>query len=283
MKENKARREQGQGQGQEEENDKIAEECMGSENIPMIVERYTWLERASHMVHLLSLFVLIITGFKIYAGWDFMQYHNAFALHMIAACVFLAVNWIVVPYNIVSGECARCSARKWDGGMRRCIAHITHRYVFGPTDFKRLIQIFRNFIGKAPYPAFTVYNTDEKRYEDTLHPLMQLLLLFEGCAILLVALSGIVLYNPNWAPLGLPVGLWVLSAGELMAPVFAMSAMGFLRTLHLLMAYWFIFELIVHVGILEFDPKVWKYYRAIFVTGKEDLSDGEYVELTGNR
>lgn len=275
MEENEVRKAQ--------ENDKIVEECMKSENVPMVVERYTWLERVAHMVHLLSLFILIITGFKIYAGWDFMQYHNALALHMIAAGVFLAVNWIVVPYNIVSSECVRCFARWGTGRTCRCVAHIAHRYVFGPADFKRLKQILRNFIGKAAYPAFTVYNTDEKRYEDTLHPLMQLLLFFEGCAILLVALSGIVLYNPNWTFSGLPVGLWILSAGEFIAPVFAMSAMGFLRTLHLLMAYWFIFELIVHVGILEFDPKVWKYYKAIFVTGKEDLSDGVYVELTGNK
>ena len=40
------------------------------------------------------------------------------------------------------------------------------------------------------------------------------------------------------------------------------------------MTYWFVFELVVHVGILEFDPHVWKYYKAIFWTGKEDLHLG---------
>jgi len=49
--------------------------------------------------------------------------------------------------------------------------------------------------------------------------------------------------------------------------------------LHLLMTYWFIFELVVHVGILELDPNVWKYYKAIFWSGKEDLTDNHYVEV----
>ena len=57
-----------------------------------------------------------------------------------------------------------------------------------------------------------------------------------------------------------------------------MTSLEFLRVLHLLMTYWFVFELVVHVGILEFDPHVWKYYKAIFWTGKEDLSDTHYSE-----
>jgi hypothetical protein len=38
----------------------------------------------------------------------------------------------------------------------------------------------------------------------------------------------------------------------------------------------------VHVGILEFNPHVWKYYKAIFWSGKEDLSDGHCVEVINN-
>jgi methanophenazine hydrogenase, cytochrome b subunit len=45
------------------------------------------------------------------------------------------------------------------------------------------------------------------------------------------------------------------------------------------MTYWFVFELIVHVGILELDPKVWKYYKAIFWSGKEDLTDTNCSEV----
>ncbi len=61
-----------------------------------------------------------------------------------------------------------------------------------------------------------------------------------------------------------------------------MSAVEFLRASHLLLTYWFVFELVVHVGILEFNPHVWKYYKAIFWSGKEDLSDGYYVEVLNN-
>ena len=50
----------------------------------LVVERYTWLERVTHLVHLISMFVLLITGFKIYTGWGFMSFESARALHMIA-------------------------------------------------------------------------------------------------------------------------------------------------------------------------------------------------------
>jgi len=45
------------------------------------------------------------------------------------------------------------------------------------------------------------------------------------------------------------------------------------------MAYFFIIEVIIHVGIIEFDPKVWKYHKAVFLTGEEDLNDRNYVKL----
>ena len=245
----------------------------------MIVERYTFPERLTHFVHLVAMFILIITGLKIYAGWNFMTFHNARSLHTIAVPVFLVVNWILVPYNILSSECKGCAK----GGAGHRMMHIVHRYVFGPTDIRRLKQIMLNYVGKGKYPAFTVYDTRGGHYDDKLHPTMQLLLFFEGGAILFAALSGIVLYNIEWALFGLPISAWILSASGMIAPLLDMSAMGFLRTLHLAMMYWFVFELVVHVGILEFDPKVWKYYKAVFLTGKEDLSDEAYVEVIGKK
>jgi len=50
----------------------------------VIVERYTWLERVTHLVHLVAMLTLIITGFKIYFGWEFMSFQTARALHTIA-------------------------------------------------------------------------------------------------------------------------------------------------------------------------------------------------------
>jgi cytochrome b subunit of formate dehydrogenase len=107
---------------------------------------------------------------------------------------------------------------------------------------------------------------------------MKILIVLEGTAIFLITVSGIVLYDLQWSLFGLPIAEWITSIASLIAPVLGMTPVGFLRTLHLLMTYWFVFELVVHVGILEFDPHVWKYYKAIFVTGKEDLSDTHYSE-----
>ena len=70
------------------------------DNPSMVVERYTITDRIAHTVHAVAMLVLIITGLKIYAGWDFMSFHNARALHMIMVPFLLAVNWILIPYNI---------------------------------------------------------------------------------------------------------------------------------------------------------------------------------------
>ena len=136
-----------------------------------------------------------------------------------------------------------------------------------------------NFFSKGKkYPAFTIYDEEKGHYETKLHPLMKILIPLEGLALVLIAISGIVLYKLDWSLFGLPIGSWILSAGALIAPAFDMTSLQFLRVLHLLMTYWFVFELVVHVGILEFDPHVWKYYKAIFWSGKEDLSDTHYSE-----
>jgi len=108
---------------------------------------------------------------------------------------------------------------------------------------------------------------------------MKILIVIEGLAIVVIAITGIVLYSLNWSFLGLPIASWILSVGGLFAPAFGLSSLEFLRILHLLMTYWFVFELVVHVGILEFDPHVWKYYKAIFWSGKEDLTDTHYAEV----
>jgi hypothetical protein len=179
------------------------------------------------------------------------------------------VNWILIPYNIFS-----------EGhGVLGKISHFTDHYIFGPKDATRLSDIIKNFFRKGRYPAFSIYDEEKGHYETKLHPLMKILIVLEGLAIFLIAVSGIVLYRLDWSLFGLPIGSWILSAGGLVAPSFGMTSLEFLRTLHLLLTYWFVFELVVHVGILEFDPRVWKYYKAIFWSGKEDLSDTHYSEF----
>lgn len=236
----------------------------------LVVERYTDLERLNHAVHLLAMLTLIITGLKMYFGWSFISFHTARALHMFAVPFLLVVNWLLIPVTLALGT---------EGGIKDRIMHFVDHYVFSPRDAVRFTGMLGNFFGKGKYPAFSIYDESSGHYKTKLHPIMKILVVVEGLFIVLIAISGIVLYRIDWSFLGLPVASWILSAASLFAPSFGMNSLEFLRTFHLLMTYWFVFELIVHVGILELDPKVWKYYKAIFWSGKEDLNDTNYSEL----
>jgi methanophenazine hydrogenase, cytochrome b subunit len=236
----------------------------------LVVERYSELERLNHWIHALAMLTLIITGLKIYFGWQFMSFHSARALHMFAVPFLLVVNWFLIPVAMIIGT---------EGGIIDRVKHLFDHYVFGPKDAARLGGILSNFFGKGKYPAFTIYDESSGHYKTKLHPLMKILLVLEGIALVLIAISGLVLYNVDWAFLGLPIASWILSAGWLVAPSFGLSSLEFLRILHLLLTYWFVFELVIHVGILELDPKVFKYYKAIFWSGKEDVADGNYSEI----
>lgn len=238
----------------------------------LIVIRYDWLERLTHLVHLVSMFILLITGFKIYFGWDFMSFDTARTLHMIAVPFFLVANWILVPYNIFSCQGEHCSIRDRMG-------HFKESYLFGKADAERLIDIIKNFFGKGKYPAFTIYDEHKGHYVTKLHPGMKLLIIFESTAIALIAITGIVLYSLTWAPFGIPISEWILSIAWFFASLINVNGLALIRFLHLLAAYWFVLELIIHVGILEFDPDAWKYHKAIFWSGKEDLSDKPFVKV----
>ena len=238
----------------------------------IIVERYTWLERVTHLVHLISMLILLITGFKIYFGWGFMSFQIVRTLHTIAVPFFLVANWILVPYNLFSCKEERCS-------FRDRIVHFKDSYVFGKGDAERLVDIFKNFFGKGRYPAFTIYDERKGHYVTKLHPVLKILIVIESIAILLIAITGIVLYNLIWSPFGIPIAAWILSVAWYFASFFNANALGLLRSLHLLAAYWFVFELVVHVCIIELDPNVWKYHKAIFWSGEEDLSDRHFVKV----
>src|SRR5664280_390628 len=237
---------------------------------PMVVERYSGLDRMIHIIHAAAMLTLIITGLKIYFGWDFMSFHTARALHMFAVPFLLVVNWFLIPVSI---------ALATEGGIMDKFMHFVDHYIFGPKDAARMAGIIGNFFGKGKYPAFSIYDETSGHYKTKLHPLMKILIVIEGLAIVVIAITGIVLYSLNWSFLGLPIASWILSIGGLFAPAFGLSSLEFLRIIHLLMTYWFVFELVVHIGILEFDPNVLKYYKAIFWSGKEDLTDTHFVEV----
>jgi cytochrome b subunit of formate dehydrogenase len=245
------------------------------------IERYSFLERFAHFAHLLSLFVLLFTGFKIYLGWDFMSYHLALYIHMIFAIVFILANWVLIPYNIATTEvphCEKCKSGEHNEFIHSAM-NIAGRYLLGPQDFKNMYHIMLNFIGKGDYPAFTVYDVKNKGYIGKLHPVTKFLLVFEGMAVAVIVFTGIVIYNINWGFFGIPVSPILLAIGDFVAPLFGMGTIFFMRTLHLAMAYFFIIEVIIHVGIIEMDPKVWKYHKAIFIGGHEDICDHSYVKL----
>ena len=105
---------------------------------PLVVERYTALDRLVHMVHAAAMLTLIITGLKIYFGWDFMSFHTARALHMFAVPFLLVVNWFLIPVSI---------ALATEGGIMDKFMHFVDHYIFGPKDAARMAGIIGNFFG----------------------------------------------------------------------------------------------------------------------------------------
>jgi methanophenazine hydrogenase, cytochrome b subunit len=173
-------------------------------------------ERLNHTIHALAMLTLIITGLKIYFGWSFMSFHTARALHMFAVPFLLVVNWILIPVAIVLGT---------EGGIKDRIMHFVDHYVFGPADAARIAGILGNFFGKGKYPAFSIHDESSGHYTTKLHPLMKILVVVEGLIIVLIAISGIVLYRIDWSFLGMPVASWILSAASLVAPSFGIYSL----------------------------------------------------------
>ncbi len=47
--------------------------------------------------------------------------------------------------------------------------------------------------------------------------------------------------------------------------------------IHLWATYWFVLELIIHLGFLGTDPRMSQNVKALFLTGKETMN--EYVDV----
>lgn len=237
------------------------------------VERYNWLERWTHTFHAIAMLVLIFTGLVIYFRWDIMTFHNARILHMIMVPVLILTNWCLVPYGILS--------HGWqEGGIKGVIKHFYYSYIFNKEDFLRLKGMVLNFFGRQKkYPEFTVYNQATGHYKTKLHPMFKIFIVVEGMCIFLIFITGIVLYKVDWSLFSIiPVAHWLTIIFGWFSPILDMNGLQFVRWLHLALTYFFIFELICHAFILEFDPKVFKYWKSIFVDGKEYL-DSPVVEV----
>lgn len=233
-----------------------------------IAERWNLPMRAMHWVHMVTTLILIVTGFKIYLGWGFpATYSAARSLHMIAVCGFLASNIMLLPYGMTLEALESIK----HSGMKQGIKHFMKANMFGIEDAHRLKAILLNFFGREKeYPALTIYDEKTGIYVNRAHPITKILLPLEAIAIILITLTGIVMYDANWSILGLNIGAVIIGVVTWIIPS-GMDAMAFSRTLHLGTMYYFIFDLFIHVGILQLDIKLTQAWKAMFFTGNEDL------------
>jgi len=232
-----------------------------------VVERWNKPMMAMHWIHMVTCLILIVTGFRIYLGWGFPStYSQARALHMVAVVGFLTANLILLPYGMILEALEAIKHY----GTKQGIQHFMKVNLFGMEDARRLKAILLNFFGKQKgYPALTIYDEKAGLYANRSHPLTKILIPLEAIFILLVTLSGIVLYNINWTILGLNVGAYLTS----------IATVAFWRTLHLGSMYYFVFDLFIHVGILQADPKLKHAWKAMFLTGKEDIKTSGYTKI----
>ncbi len=222
----------------------------------MMVTRHTTLERLCHFTNIASLALLLASGFIIYFGLPYLAYGDAYRAHVISAAVFVAVNWIVMPYSAFVNK-------------------TLPSYFFWPADLRRLWGVVKNFVTGSEYPAYTVYDAGKRRFVNRLHPVSKLLLHGHYAALLLATVTGIVLYSGSLSLPGVDVSVdvsaLVLRLMDAVAPSFHMSGLAFARVLHVAVAYYFVAEVIVHVGMVQLDPKKFPHLKSMFVDGREDL------------
>lgn len=230
----------------------------------MVVVRHTTLERLSHYANIVFLSALLITGFMIYFGVPYLSYRDAYAIHIIAAAAFVAINWIVVPYSsIINGRLAE--------------------YWLWPSDIRRLAKILSTFFSGGEYPRYTIYDEQGRRFRNRLHPVTKLLIYSHYIALFVVSLTGLVLYSTTLTVLDTNISGVVLKILDFVAPTLSLSGLGLARLLHLAAAYWFIVEIIIHVGMVQLDPRKFIHLKSMFLTGKEDLMQDPTAEIVNTK
>jgi len=240
----------------------------------VVGKRYGLKEMVAHNLHMLTCVILIISGlymmkqFNICAAdsWGLISYDPLRLIHIVVAILFLLMNWVLIPYNLISS------------------GHI-FQYIFGPKDIVRLKDAFVGIFNKEQYPKYTIYNKTTGHYENALHPVVKLLCIFEGMAIVLIALTGFIMIDLNFVIIHFNIPLWndlmtwlVEDVIGFFAAFINMTGVQLVRSVHLWATYWFVIELIFHLGFLFIDPRTGKYFKAMFLTGKEEMD--EYTEVT---
>ena len=233
---------------------------MPLEREPLIATRHSTLERLSHYANIVSLAVLVFSGFSVYFGLNFLDYGDAYAVHIIAAAVFLSVNWIVLPYSaFVNGTLPS--------------------YVFWVADARRLWMALKNFFTGSEYPQYTVYDIGKHKFINRLHPVAKLLLYAHYLALFILTITGLVLYSGSMMLLGVDISGLIVHVMDFVSPYFSLSGIALVRILHVATAYWFVAEVIIHVGMVQLDPKKFQHIKSIFLDGKEDLAEDQTADI----
>lgn len=241
----------------------------------IVAQRYRVREMVAHGAHMITCVVLIATGlymaiqFNICTleAWRIISYQDLRLVHVITSILFLMVNWMLIPHNLLTS------------------GHIT-QYIFGPKDADRLKKAVGALLNKNPFPRYTIFNASTEHYENKLHPAVKLMVIFEGIAIVIIGFSGIIMLDLKFGIVDFNVPAWnnfmAWFVGDITGSIsvfFGMTGIEFIRTIHLWATYWFILELIIHLGFLGVDPRLTQYFKAMFLTGKEVIDkDTEIIE-----
>jgi F420-nonreducing hydrogenase I cytochrome b subunit len=226
----------------------------------LIVTRHTTLERLSHYLNILSLTGLVISGFIIYLGLPYLDFSDAYSVHILCAAVFFAINWIVIPYSAIA-----------DGRLVE--------FWLMPSDLKRLGGVIANFFTGSEYPRYTIYDERKGRFRNRLHPVSKVLLYSHYVALFVVTITGVVLYSTNLSLVGINVSGIILTVLDFISPLLTISGLGLARLLHLAAAYWFIIEVVLHAGMVQLDPRKFQHIKSMFIDGKEDLMADPTAEI----
>jgi methanophenazine hydrogenase, cytochrome b subunit len=244
------------------------------DNDVVIGNRYRLRDMIAHQSHMITCVLLLITGLYMAIqfntcslhAWELMSYQTLRLIHVIAGILFLVINWSFIPFNLITS------------------GHLLND-LFGLKDFTRLYQaIVGVFKPPEEYPKYTIYDKTTGHYKNKLHPGYKLMVVFEAMAILFIGLTGIIMIDLKFGFMNFDIPVWnnfmawfVNDITGSAAAVIGMSGVQLIRTIHLWATYWFVLELIIHLGFLGTDPRMSQNVKALFITGKETMN--EYVEV----
>lgn len=111
-----------------------------------------------------------------------------------------------------------------------------------------------------------------------MHPAAKLLLFSHYIAIVMATLTGVVLYSPTMSIAGVGTSGIIITVLDFVSASIGMSGLGLARIIHLVAAYWFIVEVILHLGLV-LDPRKYPHIKSIFLSGRENLMNDRTAEI----